>query len=298
MGASGSVAESNREQARFWNEVGGPSWVSLQERLDREIAPLGLRALERAAVAAGEAVLDVGCGCGDSSLEIARRVGPGGRVLGVDLSQPMLARARERAAAAGAAQIRFEQGDAQVFAFEPAAFDVLYSRFGVMFFADPQAAFANLRRALRPGGRVAFVCWQRLADNPWVGVPLGAIAKHLPLPAPPPPGAPGPFAFADAERVRALLEGAGFAGVEAEDVREPLGIGGGDLDDAVEFVLEIGPAARVLREAGAGPELRARIAETIREALAPFVVDGKPMLPSAAWVFGARAPRGAEPHPR
>jgi len=287
------VAESNAEQARYWNEVAGPRWVRFQERLDREIAGLGLLALERAALAEGEAVLDVGCGCGGTALEIARRVGSRGRVLGVDLSRPMLARARERAAAAGAGQLRFVEADAQAVALEPGVFDVLFSRFGVMFFGDPIAAFANLRRALRPAGRVAFVCWQRIADNPWMMVPMGALAKHLTLPPPPPPGTPGPGAFGDAGRVRRLLESAGFSEVEAHDVREPIRLGGGGLDEAVEFVLEIGPAASALREAGASPELRAQIAGSLREALAPFAAGGAPTLPSAAWIFTARA-RGGE----
>jgi SAM-dependent methyltransferase len=285
-----SESAANAEQVRYWNEVAGPRWVRFQERLDREIAGLGRLAIERAELAEGESVLDVGCGCGGTALELARRVGPRGRVLGVDISGPMLARARERAAAEGVAQLQLLQADAQTAALEAGAFDLLFSRFGVMFFADPVAAFANLRRALRPGGRLAFVCWQRLPDNPWMLVPIGALARHLPLPPPPPPGAPGPFAFADAERVRGLLESAGFARVETHDVREPLSLGGGSLDDAVEFALEIGPAASALREAGAGPELRAKIAAEVRDALAPFVgPGGSPSLPSAAWIFTARS---------
>jgi len=279
----------NAEQMRYWNEVAGPRWVQFQERLDHELAAADL-ALERAAPAPGEAVLDVGCGCGTSSLAIARRVGPRGRVLGIDISRPMLARARARAAAEGAAQLELLEADAQTAALEPAAFDLLFSRFGVMFFADPAAAFANLRRALRPGARLLFVCWQRLADNPWVLAPLEAIAKHVPLPPPPPPGAPGPFAFADAERVRALLERAGFAGVAIEDVRFALGLGGGGLDDAVEFSLEIGPASAALREAGASDDLRARAAAAVREALARYERPEGVRVPAAAWIVTARNP--------
>jgi SAM-dependent methyltransferase len=281
---------TNAEQARYWNEVAGPRWVRFQERLDRELAQLGRLAMERAGLAAGEAVLDVGCGCGGTALELGERVGPGGRVLGVDLSAPMLARARARASAASAANVAFLQGDAQTARFEAGAHDLVFSRFGVMFFGEPAAAFANLRRALRPGGRVSFVCWQRLPDNPWMLVPLGALARHLPLPPPPPPGAPGPFAFADAERVRGILAAAGFADVACDDVREPLSLGGGDLDDAVEFALELGPTSAALREAGAGPELRAQVAASIREALAPHAVAGRLSLPSAAWRFEARNP--------
>jgi SAM-dependent methyltransferase len=285
-----SAPASNEEQVRYWNEVAGPRWVQFQERLDREMARLGVLAMERAGLAAGEAVLDVGCGCGATALEIARRVGLGGRVLGVDVSRPMLERACARAQAEGATHVSFLEADAQTAALGDARFDLVFSRFGLMFFADPPAAFANLRRALRAGGRVSFVCWQRLADNPWMLVPLGALAKHLSLPPPPPPGAPGPFAFADPERVEEILRVAGFADVARDDVREPLRFGGGDLDGAVDFALELGPAARALREANAGPELRARVAASVREALVPFASGGAVSMPSAAWRFGARNP--------
>ncbi len=280
---------TNDEQVRYWNEVAGPRWVLFQERLDRELAQLGVLAMERAGLAAGESALDVGCGCGGATLELGRRVGPSGRALGVDVSQPMLDHARARAKAAGAANVSFLEADAQSAGFGE-RFDLVFSRFGVMFFADPAAAFGNLRRALRPGGRISFVCWQPLADNPWMLVPLGALAKHLMLPPPPPAGAPGPFALADAERVSRLLAAAGFAGIVCDDVREPLRFGGGDLDGAVDFALEIGPAAHALREAAAGPELRAQVAASVREALAPFAAGGSVAMPSAAWRFGARNP--------
>jgi len=175
------VTDPNAEQVRHWNEVAGPRWVLFQERLDRELAVFAEAVLERAKPAAGEAALDIGCGCGATTLELGRRVGAKGRALGVDVSRPMLERARARAAAAGAAQVAFLAADAQTAPLEPAAFDLLVSRFGVMFFTDPTAAFANLRRALRPGGRVTFVCWQKIADNPWLLVPLGAVAQELPL---------------------------------------------------------------------------------------------------------------------
>src|SRR5262249_38336345 len=149
-------------------------------------------------------VLDVGCGCGDSTVDLARRVAPDGTVVGMDISAVMLERARQTAREQGV-NARFEHADAQTHAFAPASFDVLFSRFGVMFFADPTAAFANLRSALRPGGKLAFVCWQSLAENPWMLVPLGAAFQIIPPPPMPAPDAPGPFAFADQSRVRSIL---------------------------------------------------------------------------------------------
>jgi SAM-dependent methyltransferase len=282
-------AGPNAQQIEYWNRQAGPRWVSHQELLDAQIAPLGRLVMERAALARGERVLDVGCGCGDSTLELARRVGAAGAVLGVDLSAPMLERARERSRASDAANAAFLQADAQTHAFELASFDLLYSRFGVMFFADPPAAFANLRRALRPAGRLAFVCWQPLARNPWMLVPLGAAAKHVELPPPPPPGAPGPFAFGDPDLVRAVLGRAGFADPDVEPVEAELSIGGADRDSTVEFLMGIGPAAASLRDASR--EQRARVAGAIREAIAPYATPDGVRMGGAAWIVRARASR-------
>jgi SAM-dependent methyltransferase len=275
----------NAEQQRHWNETVGPTWVRLNEQLDRMIAPAGQVAMDRAALVRGERVLDVGCGCGDSTLEIARRVGAAG-VMGIDLSAPMLALARERAVAAGLPDVRFEQADAQVHAFAPASVDVVYSRFGVMFFADPVAAFANLRRALRPGGRLVFVCWQELPVNPWALVPLGAVAEVIPLPPPPAAGAPGPFSMGDRGRVQRILEGAGFVDVRL-DPHEATIAGASTLDDAAEFMLQMGPAAAALREAP-DPALRPRVAEAVRAALAPYMTAEGLRMRGAVWIVTAR----------
>jgi len=277
----------NAEQRRYWNEQAGPRWVASQTLLDRQLEALGRLAMDRARVAGGEAVLDVGCGCGASALELARRVGPRGRVPGVDLSAPMLEVARRRAADERLAHLAFEQADAQTHPLPEARFQLVYSRFGVMFFADPVAAFANLRAALAPGGRIAFVCWQSLGQNPWMAVPLGAIAEHVALPPPPAPDAPGPFAFADRARVERILADAGFAGVGHEEVSETLTIGGtGSLDEAVAFLLQLGPAGALLRDAE--PATRERAAAAVREAIAPHHGPEGVRMPSAAWVVTAR----------
>jgi len=280
------AAGPNAEQIRFWNETLGPRWVEQQEMLDAQISPLGLAAMERARVLPGERAIDVGCGCGQSSLQLAERVGPAGAVLGVDIAAPMLARARARAA--GRANLRFVQADAQTHRFD-APYDLVFSRFGVMFFADPAAAFANLAGALRPGGRVAFVCWQALDRNPWVLAPLRAVAGIVALPAPPPPGSPGPFGFADPERVRGVLAGAGFSQVALEPHEGELSLGAQrGLDGAVEFMLEMGPVGAALREAGADATVRGRAAAAIREALAPFATPGGVRVGYAAWIATAR----------
>jgi len=282
-----TVDGSNAEQVRFWNETSGPKWVALQEAIDAQLEPLGRRTLARAAVGAGDRVVDVGCGCGWTTVELARRAGPTGHVTGVDVSAPMLARARARAAESGV-DVELLAADAQTHPFPPASRDVAFSRFGIMFFADPTAAFANIRRALVRGGRLAFVCWQALERNPWAAVPLAAAARHLPLPPPPAPDAPGPFAFADPARVRRILGDAGFADVALDDVRETLTVGGpGSLDAVVEFLLQIGPAARALRDAD--PALRPVVAAAVRDAVAPFHGADGVRMDCAAWVVSARA---------
>jgi SAM-dependent methyltransferase len=275
----------NAQQIEYWNAQAGPRWVLHQELLDAQIAPLGRLVMERAGLRPGERVIDVGCGCGHTTLEVAERVGGGGEVVGIDVSAVMLERARERARAADARNVAFVQADAQSHAFEP-AFDLLYSRFGVMFFADPVAAFANLRRALRRSGRLAFVCWQPLARNPWMLVPLSAAAKHVELPAPPPSGAPGPFSLGEPEHVRGILEKAGFEGIGIEPFEAELSIGGGALERAVEFLLGIGPAAAALQAVDGAR--RSHVARAICEALAPYATPEGVRMRGAAWLVQAR----------
>jgi SAM-dependent methyltransferase len=282
------ISAVNAEQIRYWNEIAGPKWVALQALIDAQIRPLGRLAMERAGLVPGGRVLDVGCGCGDSTVELARRVAPGGAATGIDVSAAMLERARAVARAQGV-EARFDLADAQTHAFAPGAVDAVYSRFGVMFFADATAAFANLARALRPGGRLAFVCWQALSDNPWMLVPLGAALQILPAPERPPPDAPGPFAFADATRVRGVLERAGFVDVTFEDVRRTLAVGGGaGFDATVEFLLQMGPVGHLLRDSD--PGLTPRVAAAVRDALAPYAGASGVHMASASWLVTARRP--------
>ena len=280
----------NAEQIRFWNEQAGPKWVALQGALDLQLAGLGLRAIDRAAIVHGESILDLGCGYGTTTLELAARTGEIGHVLGVDISAPMLDLARLRAKDAGVRNARFELADVQTHQFSCASRDVAFSRFGVMFFADPAAAFANVRRALKPGGRLAFVCWQSLGVNPWMALPLAAIAQFMALPVPAGPDAPGPFAFADRDRVSGILKNAGFSEIAFEAVEEPLTVGGTtDLDAAVEFLLTMGPAQALLAQVD--ETTRSEIVDAVRASVAPHHGPDGVRLPGAAWVVRARYSR-------
>jgi len=274
----------NAEQIEYWNEKAAPTWLAQNARLDEMLAPLGIAAMDRAKPKTGDRVLDVGCGVGQTSLQLAARVGPTGSVLGVDISAPMLARAKERARAENLANLRFENADAQTFAFTPGGVDLVFSRFGVMFFADPAAAFANIARALRPGGRLAFVCWQAMAQNPWMREAVAALAKHVTLPAPPAPDAPGPFAFADAARVRGILEKAGFRGVAHEPLTGEIFLGK-NVDEALAFSTEVGPAGSALREAT--PSQREAATAAIREMLASRLTPTGVRMAFAAWIVTA-----------
>jgi SAM-dependent methyltransferase len=277
---------SNAEQITFWNEQAGPRWVERHTMLDAQIAPFGAAAMEALRVASGERVVDIGCGCGDTTLALARKVGPTGRVLGVDVSGPMLDRARERVAEAGLRNVELVQDDAQTHVFTPESADALFSRFGVMFFADPVAAFRNLRTALVPGGRLGFACWQALPDNPWMAVPLRAAAQHVQMPPPPAPDAPGPFAYADRTRLERILGAAGFATVDVRDFSPDLVVGGGGgLDVAVELMLNLGPMAALLRDADVARV--ASVAEAVREAIRPYATSAGVVMPSKAWIVTA-----------
>ncbi len=281
------VTGPNAEQIQYWNETAGPKWVALQPMLDAQIGSLGLQAMDRANLAAGEHVIDAGCGCGSTTAELARRVGPTGWVTGIDISTVMLERARHAASHAGLRHIRFENADAQTHAFAPDSADLVFSRFGVMFFAHPDAAFANLLKALRCGGRLAFVAWQAVQLNPWMFVPMAAAAQHISIPLPASPDAPGPFAFADAERVRGILSRAGFTDLVFEEVNDTLSVGGGaDLEQTVDFLLQMGPAGAALREAG--PDARPRVAAAVREALVAYQTPAGVRMQAAAWIVTGR----------
>ena len=279
----------NAAQAEYWNSVAGRRWTDRQEEQDLVLRPVSDRLIAAADAKPGQRIIDIGCGCGDTTIDFAARVMPGGEVLGLDVSGPMLARARERAPSGLPA--RFVLADATVHDFEPEWADLAVSRFGVMFFADPARSFANLRRGLKPGARLAFACWREAKQNPWMMIPLREAKKHAPPLPETNPEDPGPFAFADEARVRRVLSNAGFADIVVipVDLDLDLAIGRG-LDAAVAGALGIGPTSRILD--GQPEAVRAAAAADIRKALAERAKGDSVPLGAAIWMVTAVNPGG------
>ncbi len=271
------------DQASYWNDEGGARWVQHIDGVETMLEALSARLLERLKPAAGERVLDIGCGGGITSAAIAQAVGATGHVTGLDVSKVILEVARQRYAAL--ANLEFVLADASTHGFVPGLYDVLTSRFGVMFFHDPHAAFANLRRALKPAARLCFMCWRRLDENPWMGLTAAAAFTVLAPPAKPEPGAPGPFSLAKRERVTDILNSAGFAGIEFEAVDRAIDMG--TVDEALQWLSNMGPAAQPLRDASE-PD-RAAALQAMHAALTTAASAGRVVLNGASWVVSAVA---------
>jgi SAM-dependent methyltransferase len=277
----------NEEQRARWNGVDGEYWTSHQDHLDRTLAPVIGPLLAFAAPRAGSTVMDVGCGCGATTIELTRAVGPSGRVVGIDLSGPMLALATERLREFGNTTCLL--GDAADLPLRDLGAELIVSRFGVMFFGDPVAAFANLRTGLTAGGRLRFACWRPIRENPWLQIPLHAVYEHAPRLPKPDPEEPGPFAFGDTARVTRILMAAGFTAPTFTPLDIQMDISaGGTLEDAVIQSSAMGPAKRAL--ADQPDDIRAAAIESIRRALAPYVSDAGVRLPGAIWLVAADSP--------
>ena len=280
---------ANAEMRRYWNEVAGPRWVGraeIQEARNIEVARL---LLAEARAAPGERVLDVGCGPGATALPLAAAVGPGGHVTGIDISEPMLGLLRRRIAERGVANLTALLADAQTYALPPASFDLLTSRFGVMFFADPTAAFRNLCGALRPGGRLAMAVWSGITDNVHWKIPYDIAVKHVGPPAPTPPQAPGPMAFRDPDYLRGILTEAGFAGIRV--AKRAFHVVGRSAAAEAEAAAVLGPPGRLLDEKGSDAATRQAVVNETAAAFAAYAApNGEVRLPGTFLLATARRP--------
>jgi SAM-dependent methyltransferase len=274
----------NADMRAFWNGQGGHTWVARQAHTDTTLTPVTEALVAFAAPRPGERVLDIGCGCGAPTLDFARAVGPAGYVAALDISGPMLAEGEARAKAAGIANVEWRQADPATAALDE--YDLLTSAFGAMFFGDPVGAFANMRRAANSGARMAIVCWRPLAENPWMEVPMSAVARHLPPRPKPDPHAPGMFAFADPKRVSEIFTASGWATPRFEHLDVNLDIAAGrGLEEAVIQSTQIGAVNSWLRNQPA--EVVSVAIASLREALARYVDGASVCLPGAMWLISS-----------
>ncbi len=275
----------NAEQFEYWNEVVGETWVKRQREIDVISAPFGVAVMDRLGPRPGERVLDVGCGGGGTTIELARRTAPDGSAIGVDISRPMLDYARGRAAEDRVENVSFKEADAQTADLGESMYDVAFSRFGVMFFADPVEALGNIARAMKPEGRLGFATWQEVGLNPWMFVPVLAAAPHVGMPDVPEPHEPGPFAFADTDRTRSVLAEAGFHDIEIEPLEREVTFKGG-AEQAADVLMDVGPVRQLA--ADAEPERVAAARTAVIEAAQSYQRDGVLIFPAAAWAVYAK----------
>jgi SAM-dependent methyltransferase len=284
------IADDNLGFVECWNEILTPKWIRFRHLLsgngkihsDIAYADFGIRE--------GDKVLDIGCGFGETALEIAEMVGPRGEVVGIDCTDAFLDIATQERDAAGASNVRFEVGDAQICDLPESYFDVAYSRFGVMFFQSAVRALRNANHALKPGGKVCLIVWRSLADNPCWGAAKEVVLRHLP-----PPGdnastcGPGPFSMAGEETDRAMLDAAGFTEVEVFKRIDADVCVGNDLEEAIDYQILVGPSGEIVREAGEEglrklPEIRRDLAALME----PYLCDDGVLMPSSTWAIMAR----------
>jgi SAM-dependent methyltransferase len=285
--------ELSATQRRYWNTVAGPRWVALGGFMEQRIHKVNDLLLASAAPQSGERVLEIGAGAGATTVLIAAAVGDRGRVLAVDISEPMLEAARRRLEGNAFRHVALVLADAATTEFVPESFDLAVSRFGVMFFADPTAAFRNLFAALRPGGRLVFSCWAALAENRHWLLAYEVVLRHLGPPAPQPPHAPGPLSLSDPDHVEKVLGDAGFEEIAIE--RKDFEVMGGSPAEETALAMTMGPSARLIDEKEAGEEVRERIRREMLDSFVAYGGEGPMALPARIFLVRARRPRETGP---
>ncbi len=282
--------DSGNDFVAFWNNVLAGKFERFRDILVNGLSYHSKVPLKKLRLDPGSRVLDVGCGWGDTAIQLAAMAGPAGSVLGLDCCEAFLKKGRHDARTAGVDNVEFIAADVQTYPFAP-QYDLCFSRFGMMFFASPVAAMRNVRKALKPGGRLVFITWRTIDDNPWMGVPKEVVLRFLP-----PPGenaqtcGPGPFSMANPSLVTAQLEAAGFRDISFERTDGPV-TAGSSVEEAMQFQLALGPAGEVFREAGDEAERRrSEIEAALRHSLARYVKDGRVIMASSSWTITAHNP--------
>ena len=277
----------NKDMSEYWNGVGGEKWVDLHQHTNEFVNPLGQKAIEVAAIQETELVLDIGCGCGDTSFEMAKIVGPQGHVNGLDISRPIITEARSIKKEKGIKNVTFQCADAQDFELEAGLYDLVYSRLGVMFFDDPVEAFGNMRGALDKKGRLVFVCWQPVIENQWISRSLNIISKYIDLPEKPDFDSPGPFSFSEPNKVRDILTEAGFTKIEISAYNCSVNIGE-NATVAAHFLTQMGPAGSAISNAEPNAETLSNISKELQKDIGAYLTPKGIMLGAATWIVTAQ----------
>ena len=280
------MEDKNIKQKQFWSGAGGDVWVDKQREMDIMLNPLGERVIQGLDLKEETKILDIGCGCGATTLEIAKIVNQG-EVIGVDISEPMLERATQTASDMALTNISYQVKDVQVDEMPNKYFDIAFSRFGVMFFEDPFEAFKNINHSLKDNGQLSFVCWQHASLNPWQSLSIQVIKEFLDLPAPP-PKSPGPFAFEDKSYIEEILNASGFRDIEIKDNQEDIVMfSGKSIREACEDYLTINPVVTEMLK-NSPSELREEILEALIGKFSDYHKDDGLLFPSATWIVSAR----------
>ena len=280
------MEDKNLKQKEFWSGAGGDVWVNKQREMDIMLNPLGQRAIDKLALSPDKIILDIGCGCGATSLEIAKQI-PQGKIIGLDISVPMLDQASKLALEMSLTNTEFQIKDVQVEDLKSEYFDIAFSRFGVMFFEDPFEAFKNIHNSLTQDGQLSFVCWQNASLNPWQSLSMQVIKQFLDLPAPP-PKSPGPFAFEDKEYIKEILEVSGFQEIVITDNQEDIVMfSGKSIREASEDYLTINPVVTEMLK-NSGDELKEEILEALITKFSDFHKNEGLLFPSATWIVTAK----------
>ena len=277
--------DKNIKQKQFWSGAGGDVWVDKQREMDIMLNPLGRKAIEQLVLEEHTKILDIGCGCGATTIEIAKMI-PKGHVTGLDISIPMLDRAEKFASEMSLSNIDFQVKDVQTEEINSNHYDIAFSRFGVMFFEDPYEAFKNINQAIKENGQLVFVCWQHPSLNPWQSLSLQVIKEYLDLPSPP-PKSPGPFAFEDKDYIEDILKGSDFKDISIADNQEDIVMfSGKSIREACEDYLTINPVVTEMLK-NSGNELKEEILEALIAKFSSFHNNDGLLFPSATWIVSA-----------